>query len=149
VQILYQLYCLSFHQSRRSLAALVLIQGRQMLSAHCHCGNVSLSANETPDSITECNCSICGRYGARWAYFKPENVTIIIQSGTSQRYRWGDEEIDFHHCNLCGCVTHYTGTEKNGPSKRVAINTRMSPISETANIPIRHFDGADTWKYLD
>jgi hypothetical protein len=120
-----------------------------MLTAQCHCGNISLIADETPDTMTECNCSICSRFGARWTYFKTNQITIKVNSGHTQTYRWGDEDIDFHFCPNCFSLTHYSGTGKPNERDRVAINTRMSPKSETESIRIRHFDGADSWAYLD
>ena len=32
---------------------------------------------------------------------------------------------------------------------RVALNARLLPPAELVDLPVRHFDGADTWKYLD
>ena len=120
-----------------------------MLTAQCHCGNISLTVNETPETLTQCNCSVCNRYGARWAYFKAAQVQINFRQTKSQTYRWGDGDIDFHHCSTCGCVTHYTGSGKPEQIDRIAINTRMCPAIQTASIRIRHFDGADTWSYLN
>ncbi|MFQ3230707.1 GFA family protein [Reinekea sp.] len=120
-----------------------------MLTAQCHCGNISLIADETPETITECNCSLCGRFGARWAYFKVSQIKINENTARNDTYRWGDGDIDFHFCPNCHCLTHYTGTGKPNEQDRFAINTRMSPDSETTSIRIRHFDGADTWAYID
>ena len=121
-----------------------------MLNGHCHCGNVSFSVGSLPATLTECNCSICHRYGARWAYYKPEQVTLTVGDVPTQTYRWGDEMIDFHHCPQCGCLTHYTGTGKDQqPVDRIALNSRMFPLSQTADITVRHFDGAQSWTYLD
>ncbi|MDX1472584.1 MAG: aldehyde-activating protein [Reinekea sp.] len=121
-----------------------------MLTGHCHCGNITLTANTHPKTITECNCSICHRYGARWAYYTVADVTIDVRDTPTVTYRWGDKMIDFHHCPQCGCMTHYSGVEAQPkPDDRIAINTRMCAIDQMAGITIRHFDGADSFKYLD
>jgi len=122
-----------------------------MLTASCHCGNISIVANNKPQTLTSCNCSICNRYGAIWAYFKTADVKIKVKKAQPKAYFWGDEMINFMHCSVCGCVTHYTGRGEGDQEgmDRVAVNTRMSPINEVADIPIRHFDGADTWTFLD
>jgi hypothetical protein len=39
-----------------------------MLRASCHCGAVVLELARRPRTLTECNCSICRRYGALWTY---------------------------------------------------------------------------------
>jgi hypothetical protein len=48
----------------------------------------------------------------------------------------------------CGCLTHSESIEKDADS-RIAVNTRMLRPENVAGIPIRVFDGADTWRYLD
>lgn len=122
-----------------------------MFSASCHCGNISIEASRVPETLTSCNCSICRRYAVVWAYFKTAEVTIKIKREQPRAYFWGDEMINFMHCSNCGCVTHYTGRGQGDVDgmDRVAINTRMSPIEQVADIRVRHFDGADTWAYLD
>lgn len=121
-----------------------------MFTGHCHCGNISFAADSLPTTVTECNCSVCNRYGARWAYFNPADVRLTVRDVPSNTYRWGDEMIDFHHCPQCGCLTHYTGTGiDNKPQTRIALNSRMCALAQTLSIRIRHFDGADTWQYLD
>ncbi|MBU2864471.1 aldehyde-activating protein [Reinekea forsetii] len=120
-----------------------------MLLAQCHCGQISVTATHKPSTVTECNCSICGRFGARWAYYKQIEVTVKTTGSETHTYRWGDEDIDFHHCPNCGCMTHYTGTGKQNEQDRVAINTRMCNPQDMIDITVRHFDGADTWQYLD
>ena len=119
-----------------------------MIEAKCHCGNVVLTTEKLPDTVTSCNCSICNRYGAIWAYYKPDEVTVRYNDEPTHTYSWLDKVIDFHHCPICGCVTHYSSTD-NTEWERVAINTRMIDSIFTKDIPVRKFDGADTWKYID
>jgi hypothetical protein len=107
-----------------------------------------MSAIELPLSVTSCNCSICHRLGAVWAYYDAEDVEIQTQGSPMIIYSWGEKSIEFHHCGKCGCSTHYTATESKG-SDLIAINIRMAPASVTSSIPVRHFDGAVTWKYVD
>jgi hypothetical protein len=44
-----------------------------MLYASCHCGAVLLEIARKPRQLTECNCSICRRYGGLW------DTTLIRQ----------------------------------------------------------------------
>ena len=53
-----------------------------MIQASCHCGAVVLDIAEAPSEITECNCSICRRYGVLWAYYALERVEVRAQGGT-------------------------------------------------------------------
>jgi len=119
-----------------------------MFEAQCHCGNVKLATKDIPSSLTSCNCSICYRLGALWAYCLAEDVDISIGDIPTSCYSWGEKTIDFHHCTGCGCTTHYTLTRKNG-ERRVAINARMALNHATDNITVRNFDGAVTWKFLN
>ncbi|WP_320824325.1 aldehyde-activating protein [Reinekea sp.] len=121
-----------------------------MLSGQCHCANVSFETDQLPSILIECNCSICVRYGARWAHFAPDQVRVRVRHGSSVTYSRGERSIDFHHCPDCGCVTHYSTTNKADPRvARVSINARMCPTEQVAEIPIRHFDGAESFAFLD
>ena len=118
-----------------------------MFEASCHCGGVVLKTVNSPETVTSCNCSICHRIGALWGYYTAGEVEIA-QDKKGLKYSWGKKNLTFHSCTDCGCTTHYTSVNENG-TYRVAINTRMAPLSATKNIPIRYFDGADTWKYIN
>ena len=43
-----------------------------MIEATCHCGAVRLKAPHPPQSVTDCNCSICRLLGVLWAYYNPD-----------------------------------------------------------------------------
>ncbi len=118
------------------------------IKASCHCGSVQLEADQLPPSVTECNCSICRRYGAQWAYFTCQTARILTAPEHSTSYSWGDGDIAFSHCKTCGCLTHYESVEKTADS-RIAINSRMMSPTDIEGIRVRRFDGASSWKFLD
>lgn len=119
-----------------------------MLSASCHCGAVRLEIARKPRQLTDCNCSICRRYGALWAYYTRNSVRVICAPYANSPYVWGHKTIEFYHCNTCGCVTHHEKVRKDGNS-RMAVNARLMDPEDIASIRIRKLDGASTWKYLD
>jgi len=119
-----------------------------MLKASCHCGAVRIEATRRTPTVTECNCSVCRRYGARWAYYTRKTARLVDGEHALIGYRWGDESIEFCHCKTCGCLTHYESTEKSEDS-RFAINARMFSPEDIEGVRVRHFDGALSWKYLD
>ena len=121
-------------------------QEKIMLSASCHCGAIQIEINRKPKSVTQCTCSICHRYGAQWAYSTRKSVRV--SEGALSAYVWGDRTIEFYHCTHCGCVTHYESVEKNDDS-RIAVNARTMAPADIEDVPLRTFDGASTWKYLD
>ena len=118
------------------------------LLANCHCGKVSIVLSRRPRQLTECNCSICRRYGALWAYGTPKTMTVQADESALACYMWGDRCIEFYHCSNCGCLTHYESIDK-GADSRIAVNARMLPVDELEGIRIRHFDGANSWQFLD
>jgi hypothetical protein len=119
-----------------------------MIRASCHCGAVVVEADSLPRSVTSCNCSICRRNAGLWAYYTRSQARLVAGHDAVTAYLWGDRMIEFYHCSTCGCWTHYESIEKNADS-RFAINMRCLAPEELATLPVRHFDGADTWKYLD
>jgi hypothetical protein len=119
-----------------------------MLTGSCHCGAVRIEVAVTPQRLTSCNCSICSRYGALWAYYTRQQVRVRCAPDAASAYLWGDREIEFWHCKTCGCITHWESIDKDAAS-RIAVNARILPPGEIAAIPVRKFDGASTWKYLE
>lgn len=118
-----------------------------MFTAQCHCGNVKLATNNIPSSLLSCNCSICNRIGALWAYYKANEVEIIIRDNPTKVYLWDKKEIELHHCPNCGCTTHYCSIGEDA-EKQTVLNVRMAELKVTENIQVRKFDGADTWKFV-
>ena len=118
------------------------------LAGSCYCGAVRLEMSKRPGSVTECNCSICRRYGARWAYFTRSTASARWSDDAVRHYSWGDHEIEFCFCRHCGCLTHYESPVKT-PDSRLAINARMMEPGDVEGIPVRYFDGADSWTYID
>lgn len=115
-----------------------------MLTATCHCGAVRVEIPRRPRSLTNCNCSICRRYGTLWAYYKGSQVRV---TGATVAYSWGDRQLRFVRCRACGCVTHWEPIQPTSFS-RVGINARNFEPSSIGPVRIRLLDCATTWKYL-
>jgi len=118
-----------------------------MIEAICHCGNIKISVPEVTKSVSSCNCSACSRYASLWAYFSPKDINVIAEANAISSYSWGDKTIEFHHCNNCGCLTHYTPT-KLGNKDKMAVNFRLVDTSIISTLKVRYFDGADTWQEI-
>jgi hypothetical protein len=120
-----------------------------MITASCHCGLICLDIEVAPSEVTECNCSICRRYGVLWAYYSPKQVRVTLQStdATTDTYMWDDRSIVFHRCPNCGCVSHWTPADQG--RDRMGVNARLMPAEVLANARVRHLDGANTEQYLD
>ena len=57
--------------------------------ASCHCGSVRLEVDSPPSEVTECNCSICRRYGVLWAYYPPHQVRMLPPRSAHRRLHVG------------------------------------------------------------
>lgn len=117
-----------------------------MVTATCHCGAVKVHLKRTPKSLTSCNCSICRRYGALWAYVAPKSVQIEAPRGGLAQYAWGSKVRSYFRCKRCGCITHYRYRNKTGPGYPVAVNARNFDPGLLSGVRIRRLDGARSWK---
>jgi hypothetical protein len=97
-----------------------------------------------PTELTDCNCTVCRRYGSLWAYFSPRDVTI---TGETELYAYGEKNIEFHRCRTCGCLMFWTPSDRT--RDRMGINCRMMEPGALAGVRVRKLDGFDTWTYLD
>jgi hypothetical protein len=119
-----------------------------MIRGSCHCGAVRFELAKTPESLTACNCSVCHRLGALWAYGDASEIRLLCHPDATFAYAWGDRTLAFHSCRTCGCTTHWQSLQPER-STRMAVNFRLAEPQAIAKLRIRHFDGADSWTYLD
>ena len=118
------------------------------LTATCHCGAIRIYVQRISRTLTSCNCSICRRYGALWAYYGPSSVKIEAPKGGLAMYSWNRKVRVYYRCKVCGCVTHYAYRKKSRRTT-VAVNAVNFEPSALAGARIRHLDGAASWKFLD
>ena len=118
------------------------------LIATCHCGAIRVHVPRMARTLTSCNCSICRRYGALWAYYAAIAVTVEAPKGGLLKYSWNRKIRAYCRCKKCGCVTHYE-YRKQRRTPTIVVNASNFEPSTLAGVRIRHFDGAATWKYLD
>ncbi|MEJ6396465.1 GFA family protein [Yoonia sp. 208BN28-4] len=119
-----------------------------MLEGACHCGAVKVRYDGLPKAAVRCNCSICRRLGVTWGHGPLGVITIIANPDATRAYLCGDRSLAFHHCRTCGCTTHWLSQE-GGDSRNAAINLNLVESPQWADIPVRQFDGADTWRFTD
>ena len=119
-----------------------------MLSATCHCGAVVLEVASKPRKLTQCNCSICRRYGVLWAYYSRKTARVVSGQRSLSVYRFRNGGIEFNHCKVCGVVTHYEWARKT-PDSKFVVNARNLDPDVVASTRIKMLDGAATWKVLE
>jgi hypothetical protein len=118
-----------------------------MLTATCHCGAVRLEVPEPPPFLVLCNCSICRRNGALWAFYEAGAMRIEGREHEVE-YVFGPKTIRTMHCRHCGCVTHWERLVAK-PGMKYGVNMRNFEPADVGDARLRRFDGADTWTYLD
>lgn len=115
-----------------------------MLTLTCLCGAVHVRLPKPPAFINECNCTLCSKSGARWAYFHPADVEVV---GATSGYSRGDKDdpaADVRFCATCGSTTHFVLTDsaiaKFG-NVQMGVNMRLADEADLAGIELRYPDG--------
>jgi hypothetical protein len=93
------------------------------LTASCHCGDVRVIVPRKPATVTDCNCSICRRYGVLWAYYKASTVKVEAKPKATESYSWGRKALRFVRCKNCGCVMAWERVRQN-PDRKMGVNAR-------------------------
>jgi hypothetical protein len=119
-----------------------------LIKGSCHCGTVQLSFRGAPARLVRCNCSICRRLGASWGHGTSDIITVTAAPDATIAYSHGEKSIAFHSCQTCGCTTHWVSLLDDSPAN-MAMNMSLAPPKDIADLPVRHFDGADSWTFLD
>ena len=109
-----------------------------MIVASCHCQAVRIEVPAPPEYLNECQCSVCRRYGVAWGYYQREQVRIASAPAT-EFYAYGEKNLEFHRCRVCGCVTHWLDTDPAG--RRMAVNGRLLAPEDVAAVPVKRPPG--------
>ena len=115
-----------------------------MQKLSCHCGQIRIEIRKRPDYINACNCTLCRKSGARWAYFDPSEVSV---EGTANRYCRQDKAepaTDIQFCANCGATTHFTLTESAASRlgiSLIGVNMWLADESDLTGIELRYPDG--------
>ncbi len=115
-----------------------------MLVGVCLCGAARWTLRDIPQSVTACNCTACRRYGTLWAYgWEGEDVSL---TGPTTAFIRGDS-LSFNFCATCGNVSHWRSIDVNEQGRRrVAVNLRLTEPGPIDNVPVRQFDGLQSWE---
>ena len=112
-----------------------------MLTATCHCGAVRVTVPRTPRTVTDCNCSICRRYGVLWAYYKASTVRVEAAPKATRDYSWGRKNLRFVRCATCGCVMCWERISPH-PENRMGVNARNFEPEVLRSVRVIPLDGA-------
>ncbi len=118
------------------------------LRGACHCGAVTVTLPATPEKATRCNCTLCRRVGAVWAYYAFGTVVITGHPEHTVEYIQGDKTLRTIRCKTCGVATHWEPLPPE-PGARHGVNLNNFDPKLLELVAVRRFDGADTWTFLD
>ena len=91
---------------------------------------------------------MCRRSGAIFAYYEFGTVSIRGHPENTEEYIWGDRTLRNIRCKTCGILTHWEPLDAK-PGARHGVNLRNFDPRLLESVPVRRFDGADTWTFLD
>ena len=110
----------------------------------CLCGGVTVETGERPGYLFQCNCDLCRKSGATWAYFSPPEVSV---SGVTASYRRADKpspNCTLHFCPGCGSTTHFESTPEavaRAGQAMVGVNFALADEAELTGIELQFPDG--------
>ncbi len=117
------------------------------MKAACHCGAVRFEIAEDPEWVLDCNCTVCRRYGGLWSYYHRDGRQALLVSKpdpeATQVYTWLEEELAFHRCKVCGCITHMD-VVKADPPMVLGVNARMMVTLDPATVRVLQIDNGHT-----
>ena len=113
----------------------------------CLCKTVELGVARLPRQVTQCNCSVCRRYGTLWAYYRRSAVSLDAPRGALEDCSRRARGLKFVRCRSCGCVIAWNGPGK-GRDQRMGINTRLLDHALMAAVPVKVLDGDKSWRTL-
>ena len=118
-----------------------------VLSGACLCGATGWTLTGDPGSITACNCTMCRRYGALWAYdYEDERISV---RGSPSRYARprADASLEILFCPACAGVLAWRGLRVDAEGRRrMAVNVRLAEPDAVAHLHIDHFDGLNAFE---
>ncbi len=123
------------------------MQSTLVIKGVCHCGAVHWEHDGLPESVTVCNCTMCRRYGALWAYdYDGEGIRVFAHDGDLTAYVSGDRMLGVYFCTTCGNVSHWRGLSPEADGRtRIAVNMRLADPADVQAIPLKRFDGYASW----
>jgi hypothetical protein len=115
--------------------------GTADLMASCHCGQATVRLPRTPESVTQCNCSLCIKTGFRGVYFAADELVIAGEFDSYVRADLKQPYLANHRCKRCGILTHWTPLGPP-PHERVGVNARLLDEALLEGVPVKQVDGA-------
>lgn len=106
----------------------------------CHCGRVRYEVSSDLAMVAACNCSICTKRGALWAFANKSQFKLSKGADALTDYQFGKKKIHHLFCASCGVGSFSEGVAPNG-DETVAINVRCLDDVDVSTLQTKPFDG--------
>jgi hypothetical protein len=106
----------------------------------CHCGQVRFDVTADVTQVLDCNCSICRKRGALWAFVAADKFALRAGEETLTDYQFGKHTIHHLFCSQCGVGAFSRGTSPDGQDT-VAVNVRCIDDMDMSTFQRTPFDG--------
>jgi len=106
----------------------------------CHCGAVAFTVDLDLAGALQCNCSICSKLGAVWAFAPKSKMTMTSGADALGDYQFGKKRLHHRHCTRCGVETFAEGVAPDGTAT-VGVNLRCLAGVEVDKLTPRQHDG--------
>lgn len=112
----------------------------QTYAGACHCGAVAFTVEVDPSQALKCNCSICTKLGAVWAFAPRAKFALKSGGEVSGDYQFGKKTLHHRFCKSCGIESYAEGAMPDG-TPTVGINLRCLDGLDVETLSPRPWDG--------
>jgi hypothetical protein len=117
------------------------------MTAACLCGAVSITIDARPQFVNDCNCTLCRKSGAAWAYFSSSAVRRTGRTVVVTRQDKALPAVEVHSCEGCAATTHFELTPsfrmRNPSADLTGVNMRLFDPAELLGIEVRFPNGKE------
>ena len=109
-------------------------------SGGCHCGQIRYDVSVDLSSVVSCNCSLCQKRGALWAFVTEDKFALRAGGEDLTDYQFGKKTIHHLFCPRCGVASFSRGKAPGG-QEMIAVNVRCLNDVDIGALTIKPFDG--------
>jgi hypothetical protein len=106
----------------------------------CHCGRVRYEVTTDLAQVVDCNCSICMKRGAHWAFAGAPQFKLLQGEDALTDYQFGKKKLHHLFCQSCGIGSFSRGLAPDG-TETFAINVNCLDDVDVSSLKMTPFDG--------
>ncbi|HSH63911.1 MAG TPA: GFA family protein [Methyloceanibacter sp.] len=106
----------------------------------CRCGRVRYEVETDLATVLACNCSLCRKRGALWAYVDGAHFKLISGKDDLTDYQFNKKVIHHTFCKHCG-VGAFSKRQDESGAESYGINVRCLDDVDVEALALTPFDG--------